>query len=102
MLLHGYTFKKSELVKTYICIKQGSHSLEKSLNFFYLECGGLERLFDALWLSKTEYKHSSENLKVIYVKCSMFYEISNYQLKTSELKTVDKMVKQTVQAFKSY
>ena len=39
--------------------------------------------------------HSSENLRVIYIKCS-FYGISNYQLKTSELKTVDKLVKQTV------
>ena len=32
----------------------------------------------------------------------MFYATSNYQLKTSELKTVDKLVKQTVQALKSY
>ena len=32
----------------------------------------------------------------------MFYAISNYQLKTSELKTVDKLVKQTIQALKSY
>ena len=30
--------------------------------------------------------HSSENLKVIYTKCSMFYAIVNYQFKTSELK----------------
>ena len=30
--------------------------------------------------------HSSENLKVIYAKCSMFYAIVNYQFKTSELK----------------
>ena len=30
--------------------------------------------------------HSSENLKVIYIKCSTFYAISNYQFKTSELK----------------
>ena len=29
--------------------------------------------------------HSSENLKVIYTKCSMFYAIVNYQFKTSEL-----------------
>jgi len=28
--------------------------------------------------------HSSENLKVIHVKCSMFYAIINYQFKTSE------------------
>ena len=43
--------------------------------------------------------HSSENLKVIYKKCSMFYAIINYQFrKTNELKNVEKLVKQTVQA----
>ena len=31
----------------------------------------------------------------------MFYAIINYQFKTSELKNVEKLVKQTVQAFKS-
>ena len=46
--------------------------------------------------------HSSENVKVIYIKCSMFYAIINYQFKTSELKNVEKLVKQTVQALKSY
>ena len=46
--------------------------------------------------------HSSENLKVIYIKCCMFYAIINYQFKTSELKNVEKLVKQTVQALKSY
>ena len=46
--------------------------------------------------------HSSENLKVIYIKCSMCYAIINYQFKTSELKNVEKLVKQTVQALKSY
>ena len=40
--------------------------------------------------------HSSENLKVICIKYSMFYAIINYQLKTSELKNVEKLVKQTV------
>ena len=50
----------------------------------------LERVFDAFWLSKTEYNHSSENLKVIYIKCSMFYAMINYQFKTSELKNVEK------------
>ena len=46
--------------------------------------------------------HNSENLKVIYTKCSMFYAIINYQLKTSEsLKNVEKLVKQTVQALKN-
>ena len=46
--------------------------------------------------------HSSENLKVIYTKCSMFYAIINYQFKTRELKNVEKLVKQTVQALKPY
>ena len=46
--------------------------------------------------------HSSENLKVIYIKCSMFYAIINHQFKTSELKNVEKLVKQTVQALNSY
>ena len=45
---------------------------------------------------------NSEHLKVIYTKCSMFYAIINYQFKTSELKNVEKLVKQTVQALKSY
>ena len=32
----------------------------------------------------------------------MFYAIINYQFKTSKLKNVEKLVKQTVQALKSY
>ena len=32
----------------------------------------------------------------------MFYEIINYQFKASELKNVQKMVKQTEQALKPY
>ena len=44
--------------------------------------------------------HSSENLKVIYLNCSMFYAIINYQFKTSELKNVEMLVKQTIQALK--
>ena len=43
-------------------------------------------VFDVFWLSKKEYESYSENLKVIYTKCSMFYAIVNYQFKTSELK----------------
>ena len=42
--------------------------------------------------------HNSEHLKIIYTKCSMFYAIINYQFKGSELKNVEKMMKQTVQA----
>ena len=30
--------------------------------------------------------HSLENLKVIYIKRSMFYAINNYQFQTSEAK----------------
>ena len=41
---------------------------------------------------------SSANLKVIYIKCSMFHAIIKYQFKTSELKHVEELVKQTVQA----
>ena len=46
--------------------------------------------------------HSSENVKVNYTKCSMFYVRINYQFNTSELKNVEKLVKQTVQASKPY
>ena len=46
--------------------------------------------------------HSSENLKVYYIKSSMFYATINYQFKTSELKNAEKLVKQTVKALKSY
>ena len=42
--------------------------------------------------------HSSENLKVIHTKCSMFYAIINYQFKTSELQNLEKLVRKTVQA----
>ena len=46
--------------------------------------------------------HSSENLKVIYTNCSMFYAKMNYEFKTSELKNVAKLVKQIVQALKPF
>ena len=46
--------------------------------------------------------HNSEHLKVIYTNCSMFCAIINYQFKRSELKNVEKMVKQTVQALEPY
>ena len=42
--------------------------------------------------------HNSDSLQVIYTKCSRFYAINNYQSKTSELKNVEKLVKQTVQS----
>ena len=85
--------------------------LEKSLNFcaspwkvlffpFFSTLNVVTRkvFFDAFWLSKTNINHGSENLKVIYIKCT----IINYQFKTSELKNVEKLVKQTVQALKPF
>ena len=42
--------------------------------------------------------HSSENLNFLYINYSMFYAIINYQLKTSELKNVEKLMKQTFYA----
>ena len=57
---------------------------------------------DVFGCPRQNINHSSENLKVIYIKCSMFYAIINYQFKTSELKNVEDLVKQTVQALKSY
>ena len=57
--------------------------------------------FDASGCPRQNINHSSENLKVIYIKCSMFYAIINYQFKTSELK-IEKLVKQTVPASKPY
>ena len=45
---------------------------------------------------------TSENLKVIHTKCSMLYAIINCQFKTSELKNVEKLVKQTVPVLKPY
>ena len=41
---------------------------------------------------------SSENLKVIYIRCLMYYAIINYQFNTGELQNVQKLVKQTLQA----
>ena len=52
--------------------------------------------------SRQDINRSSVNVKVIYIKCSMFYTIINYQFKTSELKNVENLVKQTVNALKSY
>ena len=44
--------------------------------------------------------HSSEYLKGIYTKCSMFSAIINCQFDSSELKNVKKLVKQKAQALK--
>ena len=51
---------------------------------------------------RQDINRSSVNVKVIYIKCSMFYAIINYRFKTSELKNVENLVKQTVNALKSY
>ena len=58
--------------------------------------------FDAFGCPRQNRNHSSENLKVIYINCSMFYAVINYQFKTSELKNVEKLVRQAVQALKPY
>ena len=46
--------------------------------------------------------HSSEKLKAIYTKRFLFFLIINYQFKTSELKNVEKLMEETVQALKSW
>ena len=53
-----------------------------------------KEFFYAFWQN---INHGSGNWKVIYVKCSMFYAIIDYQFKTSELKNVEKLAKQTVE-----
>ena len=44
--------------------------------------------------------HSSEKLKVIYIRHLLFYVIINYRFKISELKNIEKLLEQTVQALK--
>ena len=44
--------------------------------------------------------HSSEKLKVTFIKPFLFFAKITYQFKTSELKNVEKLVEQTAQAFK--
>ena len=46
-------------------------------------------------------KYSSEKLMLIYIKHVLFYAIINSQFKTSELKNLERLVEQTVQALKS-
>ena len=66
-----------------------SKSLKSPWIFFNFERNGLERIIWCFLVVRREnVNHSSDNLKAIYIKCSMFYAIGNYQLKTSELKTV--------------
>ena len=48
--------------------------------------------FDDFGCPRQDMNHSSENLKVICTKCSMFYVVINYQFKASELKNVEKLV----------
>ena len=81
---------------------QGLDSLEKSLNsifpwkvlkflckslkspwiFIKFECSGLESVFWCFVCLRQNVNHSSENLKVIYVKCSMLFAIINCRVKT--------------------
>ena len=78
-------------------------SLKSRWIFFNSECSGLKRMFWCFFpWPRENINHSSENLKVIYIKYSMFYAIINYQFETSGLKNVEKLAKQTVQALKSY
>ena len=105
------TLEKNSLTR--VDVSQGLHSFEKSLNFrrspwkvvefhFSLKSpwiffnfefySGLEGIF---WCCpRQNINHSSVNLKVYYVKCSIFYAMISYQFKTSELKNVEKLVKQ--------
>ena len=75
-------------------------SLKSSWIFFNFQCNVLESVFNAFGCSRQNINHSSENLKVIYVKLSLFYAIIIIH-KTSELKNVEKVVKQVFQALKS-
>ena len=78
-------------------------SLRSPWIFFNFESSGLKSVFLLLFgCPRQNMNHRSENLKVIYTKCSMFCAIISCQFKTSELKNVEKLVKQTVQALKPY
>ena len=71
--------------------------LETSLNV-----AAWKVFFDAFWLSKIEYESWLREVngylhKVLNVLCNNLY-----QFKTGELKNVEKLVKETVQALKSY
>ena len=94
-----------------IWLKQGSHNLKKSLNFFssprkVLEFSSTSNevarkvIFNAFSFSKAEYcihvNHSSETFKVIYLKRFLFYARNNF--KPGELKNVEKLGEETVQA----
>ena len=69
--------------------------LEKSLNFLQLPMHWPGKNFLMLFgCPRQNINHSSENLKVIYIKWSMSYALINHQFKTSELENVEKFVKQ--------
>ena len=74
------------LTQGHLVYRQGSHSLEKSLNFCtvvktFLEFSSTlnvvawKEFFMLFGCLRQNINHSSENLKVIYIKCSMFYAI---------------------------
>ena len=89
--------------------------LEKSLNFCASTWKVLEfsstlnvvawrEFFLLFGCARQNINHSSVNLMVIYINCSMFYAIIKLSIlfKASELKNVKKLVKETVQALKCY
>ena len=56
--------------------------------------------FRAFLLVQDNINNSSEKLKVIYITHLLFYAIINYRFKISELKNVEKLLEETVQALK--
>ena len=50
---------------------------------------------------KQNVNHTSDKVKVIYIKQFLFYVRINYRFKTSEMKNEGKLVEKTVQASKS-
>ena len=51
---------------------------------------------------KQNVNHTSDKVKVIYIKQFLFYVRINYRFKTSEMKNVGKLVEKTVEASRSW
>ena len=88
-------FLRNEIFFSLDLVIQGSHSLEKFLNFR----GSPQKVLEFHFSLKSPKisvqvleKSRSEQLKVIYLKWFLFYAIINYQFKTSEPKNVEKFV----------
>ena len=82
-------FLRNEIL--FSLVIQGSHRLEKFLNFrgspwmpFFPE--------KSQNFSASPWKIKLREVKVIYMKCFFFYAIINYQFKTSEPKNVEKFL----------